>query len=142
MHTSHKSRFVAIWHKISGLDWWHVNGGPTLLHSIIFAHGVSATLLPFCCLIFTGSADKGFEKRIQRLKECGDCLLLKEQMRFPGGSDGKVSACNVGDPVSIPGSGRTPGRGNGNPLQYSCLEDSVGREAWWAIFHGVTKSCT
>ena len=47
-------------------------------------------------------------------------------MGFPGGSDGKVSACNVGDPGSIPGQGRSPGEGNGNPLQYSCLENSVG----------------
>ena len=45
--------------------------------------------------------------------------------RFPGGSDGKASACNVGDPGSIPGSGRSPGEGNGNPLQYSCLENSM-----------------
>ena len=44
---------------------------------------------------------------------------------FPGGSDGKDSACNVGDPGSIPGSGRSPGEGNGNPLQYSCLENPV-----------------
>ena len=55
-------------------------------------------------------------------------MLLKEQMGFPDGSDGTESACNVGDSVSIPRLGRTPGRGNGNPLQYSCLEDSVGRE--------------
>ena len=44
---------------------------------------------------------------------------------FPGGSDGKVSACNAGDPGSIPGSGRSPGEGNGNPLQYSGLENSM-----------------
>ena len=44
---------------------------------------------------------------------------------FPGGSDGKASACNMGDPGLIPGLGRSPGEGNGNPLQYSCLENSV-----------------
>ena len=44
---------------------------------------------------------------------------------FPGGSDGKASACNVGDPGSIPGSGRSPGEGNGNPFQYSCLGNSM-----------------
>jgi len=49
---------------------------------------------------------------------------------FPGGSDGKVSACNVGDPASIPGLGRSPGEGNGNPLQYSCQENSMDRGAW------------
>ena len=48
---------------------------------------------------------------------------------FPGGSDGKASACNAGDLGSIPGSGRSPGEGNGNPLQYSCLENSMDREA-------------
>ena len=57
---------------------------------------------------------------------------------FPG--DGKDSACNSGDPVSIPGSGRSPGEGNGNPLQYSCLENSMDRGAWWATVHGVTES--
>ena len=49
---------------------------------------------------------------------------------FPGGSDGKVSACNAGDPGSIPGLGRSPGEGNGNPLQYSCLENSMDRGTW------------
>ena len=50
------------------------------------------------------------------------CIVLD----FPGGSDGKASAYNVGDPGSIPGLGRSPGEGNGNPLQYSCLEKSYG----------------
>ena len=63
-------------------------------------------------------------------------------MGFPGGSDSKESAHNVGDPGSIPGSGRSPGEGNGNPLQYSCLENSKDRGVWWAIVHGVTKSDT
>ena len=61
---------------------------------------------------------------------------------FPGGSDGKESACNTGDPGSIPGSGRSPGEGNGNPLQYSCLENFMDRGAWWAILNGVAKSGT
>ena len=54
----------------------------------------------------------------------------RSKMGFPGVSDGKVSACNVGDPGSIPGSGRSPGEGNGNPLQYSCLENFMDRGAW------------
>ena len=62
--------------------------------------------------------------------------------RFPGGSDGKASACNVGDLGSIPESGRSPEEGNGNPLQYSRMENSMDGEAWWAIVHGVTKSRT
>ena len=63
-------------------------------------------------------------------------------MGFPGGSDGKEPACNVGDLGSISGSGRYPGEGNGYPLQYSCLENPMDREAWWATVHGVTKSQT
>ena len=50
---------------------------------------------------------------------------------FPGGSEGKASACNAGDLGSIPGSGRSPGEGNSNPLQYSCLENPMDREAWY-----------
>ena len=61
---------------------------------------------------------------------------------FPSGSDGKESACNSGDLGLIPGLGRSPGEGNGYPLQYSCLENSMDRGAWWAIVHGVAKSRT
>ena len=53
-----------------------------------------------------------------------------------------MSACNAGDPGSIPGLGRSPGEGNGNPLQYSCLENPMDRGAWWATVHGVAKSRT
>ena len=58
---------------------------------------------------------------------------------FPGGSDSKESACNVGDLGLIPGLGRSPGEGNDNPLQYSCLENSMDREAWQVAVHGVAK---
>ena len=61
---------------------------------------------------------------------------------FPGGSEGKGSAYNVGDLGSIPGSGRSPGEGNGNPLQYSWLENPTDGEAWQATVHGVAKSWT
>ena len=61
---------------------------------------------------------------------------------FPGGSDGKASACNAGDLGSIPGSGRSPGEGNGNPLQYYCLENPMDRGAWQAAVYGVAKSQT
>ena len=61
---------------------------------------------------------------------------------FAGGSDGKESVCNVGDLGLVPGLGRSPGEGNGYPLQYFCLENSMDSGAWWAIVHGVTKSCT
>ena len=63
-------------------------------------------------------------------------------MGFPCGSEGKESDSNVGDPGLIPGWGRPPGEGNGNPLQYSYLGNSMDRGAWWATVHGVTNSQT
>ena len=60
-------------------------------------------------------------------------------MSFPHSSVGKESACNAGDLDSIPESGRSPGEGNGNPLQYSCLENSMDRGAWQATVHGVAR---
>ena len=66
----------------------------------------------------------------------------KSHQGFPGGSEVKASACNAGDLGSIPRSGRSPGGGNGNPLQYSCLENPRDGGAWWAIVHGVVKSRT
>ena len=74
----------------------------------------------------------------------GPCYLfyvwLVVYMGFPGSSDSKVSAYNAGDPGSIPGLGRSPGEGNGNPLQCSCLENSMDWGAWRATVHGVSKS--
>ena len=61
------------------------------------------------------------------------------QRGFPGGSDGKESAYTVGDPGSIPGSGRSLGEGHGNPFQYSYLEHSMDRGAWQAAVHGVAE---
>ena len=61
---------------------------------------------------------------------------------FSDGSDSKESACNAGDPGSIPGSGRSPKEGNGNSLQYSCLENPIDRGAWQATVHGVAESDT
>ena len=73
----------------------------------------------------------GITKKIRACPLLGDSLC---------GSDGKESVCNAGDVGSVPGSGRTPGEGNGNPLQYSCLEKPMDRGTWWATVHGVTKS--
>ena len=67
---------------------------------------------------------------------------MVKQQDFSGGSEGKASVFNAGDLGSIPGQGRFPGEGNGNPLQYSCLENPMDGEAWWATVHGVTKSQT
>ena len=68
--------------------------------------------------------------------------MPKHTLGFPGGSEVKVSACNAGDLGSIPGLGRSPGEGNGNPLQYSCLENPMDGGAWWATVHRVAKGRT
>ena len=60
-----------------------------------------------------------------------DNLKKKINNSFPGGSDGEEFVCKAGNLSSIPGLGRSPGEGNGNPLQYSCLENSMERGAWW-----------
>ena len=70
-------------------------------------------------------------------------VSLSPGMRFPGGAvveSQPVNAGNARDSGSIPGLGRSPGEGNGNPLQYSCLENPMDRGAWWAALHGVLKS--
>ena len=66
-------------------------------------------------------------------------LNKREAGGFPGGSDGKEFVYNAGDLGSIPGLGRFPEEENGNPLQYSCLENSMDRGAWWATVHGVAE---
>ena len=71
-----------------------------------------------------------------------DRLPTPVLLGFPGGSDDKESACNMGDLGSVPGLGRSPGGGHGNPIQYSCLENPKDRRAWPAIVHGVTESQT
>ena len=63
-------------------------------------------------------------------------------MGLPGGSDSKESLCNAGDLSPILGLGKSPGEENGNPLQYSCLENPMDGGAWWAAVHGVAKSRT
>ena len=67
------------------------------------------------------------------------CILSLENKNcgLPNGSDDKEFACNAGDQGSIPGSERSPGEGNGNPLQYSCLENPTDRGTWWATVHRV-----
>ena len=69
-------------------------------------------------------------------------VVVSAQKSFPLSPVGKESACNAGDPGSIPGSGRSPEEGNGNPLQYSCLENPMDRGAWGATIHRVSQSDT
>ena len=111
----------------------------TVLHSIcqqIWKNSAVATRLEK--VIFIPIPKKG------NAKECSNyhtiALISHASKDFPGGSDGKASAYNAGDLGSIPGSGRSPGEGNGNPLQYSCLENPMDGGAWWATVHGLAKS--
>ena len=97
--------------------------------------------------IFKGSSGAGIAnlkvKEMGRRRSWDRINLTQDDRRgFPGGSEFKVSAWNAGDPGSIPGSGRSPGEGNGNPLQYSFLENPMEGGAWQATVHGVAKSRT
>jgi len=76
------------------------------------------------------------------LKNISDDVINRYFKSFPVISDGKETTCNTRDPGSISGSGRSPGEGNGYPLQYYCLENSMDRGIWWVTVHGVTKSYT
>ena len=87
-------------------------------------------------------------RRIPWTKESGGLWFTvshrvgRDLSGFPGGSEVKASASNAGDPGSIPGLGRSPGEGNGNPLQYSCLENPMDKGVWRALVPGVAKSQT
>ena len=71
-----------------------------------------------------------------------NCPCLPNVLGLPRWLSGRESPCNAGDPGSVPGWGISPGEGNGNPLQYSCLENSMARRAWQATVHWVAKSWT
>ena len=70
------------------------------------------------------------------------CIMTVEKLGFSGGSDSKKFACNVGDLALVPGSGRSPGGGHGNPLQYLCLENPMDRGTSWPTVNEVSKSQT
>ena len=91
-------------------------------------------------LFILSSVSVGDFNRLGGILGSGDFVELFQG--FPGGSDGKESVCNAGDMGSIPGSGRSPKEGHGNPLQYSCLENSMDKGAWQATVHGLVKSQT
>ena len=82
------------------------------------------------------------ENEIKKTKNKNDFTYLSLFWGFTGGSDSKESPCNAGDSGSICGSERSPGEGNGNPLQYSCLENSMDIGTWWATVHGFIKNQT
>ena len=81
-----------------------------------------------------GGCDERHHSRLDFRASCSGASLVAQMVKHPPAS--------AGDPGSIPGSGRSPGEGNGNPLQYSCLENSMDRGAWQATVHGVAKSRT
>ena len=83
-----------------------------------------------------------FLKGSQPSEICNGSGYTVSDISFRGGSDGKESACSVGDLGSIPGSGKSPGEGNGNPLPYSCLENPMDRGAWMTVVHGAAQSWT
>ena len=91
-------------------------------------------LLQLAQMVYHG---KKYTKENGKIKE-----PTKDRKGFPGGSEVKASSCNAGDLGSIPGLGRSPGEGNGNPLQYSCLENPMDGGAWWATVHAVAESDT
>ena len=80
-------------------------------------------------------SDQDGISRMNYMRTSSGYVLVKRRLHlggFPGGSDGKASVCNAGDPGSIPGWGRFPGEGNGNPLQNPCLENPMDKESWQA----------
>ena len=114
--------------------------------------------LPPCKDLGRGRGSHGCKRRAGRGASCGRgewfmphvegvsrgdspiCIALLTIWGFPGDSDGKESACDAGDLGSVPGLGRSPGGGHGNPLQYTCMENPMDRGAWRARVHGLTKS--
>ena len=80
------------------------------------------------------------KEHLRNYEHCSELIELKPWSGLPCGSDSKESTCNVGDLSSIPGSGRSPGEGNGYPLQYSCLGNPIEREAWRTTVNRVAKS--
>ena len=104
--------------------------GPPRISSHTHSTPSTEQLAPSLLQIFAETSRSPWGCPISQFK------ALPQHQGFPGGSEVKASACNAGDLGSIPGSGRSPGEGNGNPLQYSCLENPMGRGGWWATVTG------
>ena len=122
------------------IPWVEVPGRLQSMGSLRVRHDWAASLsLPLWSKEHTALHHRypwfNFKSRVWYEPAYSNCLLV-----FPGGSDGKESACTAGDLGSILGSGTCPGEKNGYPFQYSCLENSMDRGAWWTTVHRVTKS--
>ena len=95
--------------------------------------------LQYSCL--ENPMDRGaWRATVYELARVGHNLATRLLLLHSGGSDSRESTCNAGDPCSISGSERSLGEGNGNSLQYSCLENPMDRGAWWATVHGIAES--
>ena len=129
------------------LQWVHKDGRVGLC---IWKEGILLSDMPVTCPFSMRTSPLcitlvgwrfSWERAVTPALSACDCPPLREFTEcFPGGSEDKVSTCKAGDLGSIPGLGGSPGEGNGNPLQYPCLENLMDRGAWWAAVHGVSKS--
>ena len=126
------------------MEWWMkkiINAWLNL--ETHWLHRILMPTVPTFCKYKDKTESKSWIKKALKLGKVSVWLRLKLNEGFSGDSYGKESACNVGALGSIPGSGRLPGEGNGNPLQYSCLEyPTEDRGAWWATVHRISKGQT
>ena len=119
------------WHTDYSQDWSHTQWN------------CSTNFWGYSQILFKDAWHKRFlSLKYSSLSWVENLALIHLILGLPRGLDSKEPACNAGDPGSIPGSGRSPGEWNGNPLQYSCLENFMDKGAWWATVHGVAKSRT
>ena len=138
------NEFARLFAQIETWTWTHISKAWTYICKISLAHvsdlEPSGFLLGEGCLPVSSPSLCPVYKRLHfKIKDsCSKCIIYGS-LSYRS-SDGKESACNVGDPGSIPGLGRSPGGGNGSPLQLSYLENPMDRGAWRATVHGVTKS--
>ena len=131
------------------IDWFDLLAVQGTLKSLLQHHNSKASILQCSAFFMVQLSHPYIANSLARywylacLWEFSEAYLCHQNIQgFPGGSDSKESAWNMGDLGFIPGSGRSPEEENGYPLQYSCLENSMDRRAWWAIVHGVTKRGT
>ena len=129
------------------IDWLDLLTVQGTLKSLLQHHNSNATILQCSAFFMVQLSHPYIANSLARylylacLWEFSEAYLCHQNIQsFPGGSDSKASACNMGDLGLIPKSGRSPGEGNGNPLQYACLENPMNGEAWQATVHQVAKS--